>query len=283
MSGLRKTVLIASPVLAAAVGVVGVLVLFIAAVANGAAGHEKETMAPPAAPGVAPGAVAGISPVMLSAYTRAAAKVPTVRPKCKGMRWSVIAGIGKIESNHAAGHSITASGDISPQILGVRLNGSGAGAGGNTSTFSDTDRGQLDGDTAYDRAVGPMQFLPSTWNGPSGQDGNSDRVKDSHNAFDAALGTAVYLCGTGTTYLSRTDQLRKAIYRYNHSSTYVDDVTDHINEYDRLPATGDSTGATATGRAGPSSTQPWRSAAPPMCGAAAAPRAPPRAVTTARA
>ncbi|MFJ4576853.1 NlpC/P60 family protein [Streptomyces sp. NPDC088846] len=248
MSGLRKTALIASPVLAAAVAVVGVLVLFIAAVANGAAGHEKETTALPAAPGAAPGTVAGISPVMLSAYTHAAATVRTLRPKCTGMRWSVIAGIGKIESNHAAGRSITASGDISPRILGVRLNGSGAG--GNTSTFSDTDHGRLDGDTAYDRAVGPMQFLPSTWNGPSGQDGNGDGVKDPHNAFDAALGTAVYLCGTGTTDLSQNDQLRKAIYRYNHSNTYVDDVTSHIAEYDRLPATGDSTGSSATGRAG---------------------------------
>ncbi|WP_331734628.1 MULTISPECIES: bifunctional lytic transglycosylase/C40 family peptidase [unclassified Streptomyces] len=248
MSGLRKTVLIASPVLAAAVGVVGVLVLFIAAVANGAAGHEEETASPPAASGTAPGAVAGISPVMLSVYTRAASNVRTLRPKCKGMRWSVIAGIGKIESNHAAGHSITPSGDISPRILGVRLNGSGAG--GNTSAFSDTDHGRLDGDTAYDRAVGPMQFLPSTWNGPSGQDGNNDGAKDPHNAFDAALGTAVYLCGTGTTDLSRTDQLRKAVYRYNHSDAYVDDVTGHVAEYDRLPATGDSTGGTATGRAG---------------------------------
>ncbi|MFF3129601.1 C40 family peptidase [Streptomyces sp. NPDC057908] len=191
--------------------------------------------------------MAGISPVMLSAYSRAAANVRTLRPKCKGTRWSVIAGIGKIESNHAAGRNIAANGNISPRILGVRLNGSGAG--GNTSSCSDTDHGRIDGDTAYDRAVGPMQFLPSTWNGPSGQDGNNDGVKDPHNAFDAALGTAVCLCGTRATDLSRTGQLRKAVYRYNRSEAYVDDVTGHIAEYDRLPATGNSTG-TATGRAG---------------------------------
>ncbi|GGT72959.1 hypothetical protein GCM10010207_83480 [Streptomyces atratus] len=247
MTGTRKAVLAGSGLLVPVAFVLGVLILFIAAVANGAAGHEEADAAPPVT-GAAPGAVAGISPVMLSAYTHAAEEVRTLRPKCKGMRWSVIAGIGKIESNHAAGRGITASGDISPRILGVRLNGSGAG--GNTTSFSDTDRGRLDGDTAYDRAVGPMQFLPSTWNGPSGQDGNGDGVKNPHNAFDAALGTAVYLCGTGTTDLSRTDQLRKAVYRYNHSNTYVDDVTGHIAEYDRLPATGNRTSDTATGPAG---------------------------------
>ncbi|MCX4451708.1 bifunctional lytic transglycosylase/C40 family peptidase [Streptomyces sp. NBC_01789] len=246
MSGRRKVVLVGSVVVVPVALVLGLLVLFVAAVANGAAGHDKEGASAPAAGGT-PEKVAGIDPVMLSAYSRAAAQVNAVRPKCKGMRWSVIAGIGKIESNHAAGHTIAADGNITPRILGVRLNGSGIG--GNHTTFTDTDRGQYDGDTSYDRAVGPMQFLPSTWNGPTGQDGNNDGVKNPHNAFDAALGTAAYLCGTATTDLSKAAQLRKAIYRYNHSNTYVDDVTKHITEYDALPA-GTGSGGAATGRAG---------------------------------
>ncbi|MFG2631617.1 NlpC/P60 family protein [Streptomyces sp. NPDC048473] len=247
MTGTRKAVLAGTGLLVPVAFVLGVLILFVAAVANGAAGHEEEEADTAPGTGAAPGAVAGISPVMLSAYTRAAANVRALRPKCTGMQWSVIAGIGKVESNHAAGRNIAATGTISPHILGVRLNGSGAG--GNTSSFSDTDHGRLDGDTAYDRAVGPMQFLPSTWNGPSGQDGNNDGVKDPHNAFDAALGTAVYLCGTGSTDLSKSADLRKAVYRYNHSEAYVDDVTGYTTEYDRLPSTGDRTGR-ATGRAG---------------------------------
>ncbi|WP_328898566.1 bifunctional lytic transglycosylase/C40 family peptidase [Streptomyces sp. NBC_00441] len=247
MTGKGKVLLAGSALLAPVVLVLGLLVLFVAAVANGAAGHEEAEAAPVPGSGGAPGKVAGIDPVMLSAYTRAATQITALRPKCKGMRWSVIAGIGKVESNHAAGRTIAANGNITPHILGVRLNGSGAG--GNRTSFTDTDRGRLDGDTAYDRAVGPMQFLPSTWNGPTGQDGNHDGVKDPHNAFDAALGTAAYLCGTTATDLKKTDQLRKAIYRYNHSTTYVNDVTGYIAEYDALP-TGAGAPAAAKGRAG---------------------------------
>ncbi|MFC9033678.1 C40 family peptidase [Streptomyces arboris] len=219
--------------------------LFAAAFAGGAAEHGEETTT--AVAGGAPSSVAGIPPVMLSAYTRAAANVGTVRPRCSGMRWSVLAGIGKVESNHAGGRTVAPDGGITPRILGVRLNGSGAG--GNTTSFSDTDRGRLDGDTAYDRAVGPMQFLPSTWNGPSGQDGNGDGAKDPHNAYDAALGAAVYLCGTGTADLSKTAELRKAIFRYNRSNTYVDDVTAHITAYDQA-GPGSAGGAPASGVAG---------------------------------
>jgi len=54
-------------------------------------------------------------------------------------------------------------------------------------------RGAFDHDTAYDRAVGPMQFLPRTWKG-TGRDGNTDGTKDPNNIHDAALTTATYLC-----------------------------------------------------------------------------------------
>jgi hypothetical protein len=192
----------------------------------------------------APSSVDGINTVMLSAYTRAAAGVHAVRPKCTGMRWSVIAGIGMAESHHAGGRTAAEDGTITPRIIGARLDGSGAG--GNKTAFTDTDGGVLDGDTAYDRAVGPMQFLPSTWEGPSGQDGNGDGTKDPHNAFDAALGTAAYLCGTGTSDLSDEGQLRKAILRYNNAGWYADKVLGFIRQYDQLsPAA--TTGDTATG------------------------------------
>ncbi|MGW3491610.1 C40 family peptidase [Streptomyces sp. NPDC001054] len=221
-------------------------ILFVAAVAGGAAEHEDAIDAD-AVSAQAPSSVQGIPEVMLSAYTSAATRVRDVRPRCSGMRWSVVAGIGKVESNHAVGRSISTEGDITPRILGVRLNGSGAG--GNTTSFTDTDHGALDGDTAYDRAVGPMQFLPSTWNGPTGQDGNDDGRKDPHNAFDAALGAAVYLCGTHTVDLSKPAELRKAIYRYNHSDSYVAEVSGHIRAYDALTGTATAR-AEAGGRAG---------------------------------
>ncbi|WP_330309853.1 MULTISPECIES: bifunctional lytic transglycosylase/C40 family peptidase [unclassified Streptomyces] len=219
--------------------VLGICILFVAAVAGGAAEHEDETGNSTAltAQGV-PAKVDGVDAVMLAAYGSAAERITTLRPKCSGMRWSVIAGIGKVESNHAGGRTIAASGDITPRILGPRLDGSGVGG--------NTDNGRWDGDTAYDRAVGPIQFIPSTWEGPSGADGNGDGTKDPNNAFDAALGTALYLCGTGKSDLSDDAQLRKAILRYNHASSYADKVLGFIHQYDQLaPAV--TTGDTSVG------------------------------------
>ncbi len=45
----------------------------------------------------------------------------------------------------------------------------------------------------YDRAVGPMQFLPGTW-GRWGSDGDRDGVSDPQDVDDAALAAARYLC-----------------------------------------------------------------------------------------
>lgn len=174
------------------------------------------------------GTAAGIPDRMLTAYQVAAQNITEYVPKCVGMRWAVLAGVAAIESNHAAGHAIAENGDITPPIVGPRLDGSGAG--GNTTVIRDTDHGRWDGDTAYDRAVGPFQFLPSTF-AADGKDGNGDHVADPHNADDAALTAAVYLCGSGRDLTDR-DQLKKAIYGYNHSDAYVTDVLTWIDRYD---------------------------------------------------
>lgn len=251
MTGGKKAILISGIALTPIAFVLGLCVLFVAAVAGGAAGHEDElddsSNGMTAGQG-APSQVAGMHAVMLAAYSRAATTITTLRPKCAGMRWSVVAGIGAVESNHAAGRKITPDGDITPHITGPRLDGSGVG--GNETAFTDTDNGVWDSDTAYDRAVGPMQFLPSTWKGASGSDGNNDSVKDPHNAFDAAAGTAVDLCGSGKTDLRNDTQLRKAVLRYNHSGTYADKVIGYIRQYDQLSPAGTPSGAAVAGQAG---------------------------------
>lgn len=173
------------------------------------------------------GTSADIPPRMLQAYKNAVQHIGTVSPKCRGMRWPVLAGIAKVESNHAAGRDIAANGDIRPRIYGVLLNGSGQG--GNTTVFTDTDGGKWDGTATGERAVGPFQFMPATWES-TGQDGNADGVRDPHNADDAALGAAAYLCGRGRD-LASADQLRAAIFQYNHSSEYVTNVTKWIKQY----------------------------------------------------
>ena len=55
-----------------------------------------------------------------------------------------------------------------PGIFGIALDGSH-----HTAVVRDTDGGQYDGDTTWDRAVGPMQFIPSTWS-LVGVDGDSE-------------------------------------------------------------------------------------------------------------
>ncbi|MFG2794798.1 C40 family peptidase [Streptomyces sp. NPDC048419] len=173
------------------------------------------------------GSAADIPPRMLTAYKKAAQHVGTHVPKCAGMRWPILAGIAKIESNHAASRSIAANGDIRPKIYGVLLNGSGAG--GNTTDFPDTDGGKWDGTPQGERAVGPFQFMPATWESV-GTDGNGDKRADPHNADDAALTAAIYLCGGGRD-LTKRSQLKAAILQYNHSSEYVTNVTGWIDQY----------------------------------------------------
>ncbi|WP_326772995.1 C40 family peptidase [Streptomyces sp. NBC_01445] len=184
------------------------------------------------------GSSADIPPRMLEAYKNAVQLIGSRVPHCRGMRWPVLAGIAKVESNHASGRYIASDGDIRPKIYGVLLNGSGAG--GNTSVFTDTDGGKWDGTASGERAVGPFQFMPATWES-TGQDGNKDGDRDPHNADDAALGAAVYLCGRGRN-LRKAGQLRAAIFQYNHSNEYVANVSGWISQYSAAAGAGGSGG-----------------------------------------
>jgi cell wall-associated NlpC family hydrolase len=156
----------------------------------------------------------------------------------------VVAGVAKVESNHAGGRRIAADGTLRDPIYGPRLTGSGVG--GNTRYFPDTDRGRYDADTTTERAVGPLQFMPATW-ASNGQDGNGDGEKDPQNADDAALTAAVYLCGPGRD-LRDAAQLRQAIYSYNRSSAYVAEVSGWIDRYREIGIEA-ATGTRATGTA----------------------------------
>ena len=111
----------------------------------------------------------------------------------------------------------------------------------NVALIRDTDDGALDGDTAYDRAVGPMQFIPSTWKSV-GVDGNGDGRRDPNNIFDAAYGAARYLCD-GDADLRNADARGQAVRRYNNADEYVRVVLNLADMYEtgavaRLPAIG---------------------------------------------
>ena len=169
-------------------------------------------------PSASDAVIPGVDPTVLAAYTSAADRVGEDVPGC-AIPWSLIAAIGSVESNHAAGRTIAVTGEVTPPIIGIPLDGSRG-----TARIADTDDCRLDGDSTFDRAVGPMQFIPSTW-AFAGLDGNDDGVRDPNNVFDAARATAAYLCRAvpGSALTSDADQ-RKAVFSYNHSSAYVDKV-----------------------------------------------------------
>ena len=192
-----------------------------------------EAMVTPAALLELPTGPLGIPGVVLLAYRSAADGLATSLPGCH-LPWTLLAGIGRIESGHAAGGRVDAQGTTLGPILGPVLDGTNPGDG----VVPDTDHGRYDGNTTYDRAVGPMQFLPSTWE-KYGADGNHDGVADPHNVYDAALGAGRYLCSGGLD-VADPAQARTAVYRYNHSEAYVTNVLTWSAAYARGVAPTDS-------------------------------------------
>jgi hypothetical protein len=111
---------------------------------------------------------------------------------CPGLSWSILAAIGSVETDH--GRST---------LPGVHSGANFAGA------------------------EGPMQFEPETW-AAYGADGDGDGVKDVYNPADAVFGAANFLCANGA---GDPAKLRSAIWNYNHSDAYIDDVLARAARY----------------------------------------------------
>jgi hypothetical protein len=174
---------------------------------------------------VASASTSGIPAPALSAYQRAAQIIDSADKTCN-IPWELIAAIGRVESDHGRydGNTLTADGISTPGIYGPELNGRNG-----TQAIADTDAGQLDHDTKFDRAVGPMQFIPSTWSVVK-VDADGDGIRNPQDIDDASLATAVYLC-SGTDNLSDRKGQEAAVYRYNHSTAYVNLVLRIMDAY----------------------------------------------------
>jgi murein DD-endopeptidase MepM/ murein hydrolase activator NlpD len=185
------------------------------------------------APATAAAAAVGIPLVVFSAYLAAEAQASTIGPECQ-VDWPIIAGIWKVESGHATsdGRTIGPDGQVTPPLYGPTLDGSRPGA----ASTPDTDGGVLDGDPTWDRAVGPAQFLPSSWRS-YGRDDNGDGIADPQNVYDAALSTVAYLCLRTPGDYRDPDHLARALLGYNNSSEYVETVSGWINYYRALAFT----------------------------------------------
>lgn len=152
-----------------------------------------------------------IPPELLDHYQLAASAY------CDGLPWQVLAAVGWVESRHAAGRADPTTGEVTPRIFGPPLDGS------NGTRALPSPQGD------WQRAEGPMQFLPSTWSRwaalapgrPAGA------VPSPHNAWDAIHTAARYLCADQPAIAD----LEAALLRYNRDARYVADVLAKAGTY----------------------------------------------------
>jgi cell wall-associated NlpC family hydrolase len=188
------------------------LVLGTATLATGGAASEPPTTA----------ALAEIPASLLPVYQRAA-------QTCDGLPWQVLAAIGYFESRHAAGRANPDTGAVDPPIVGAPLDGQGGRA-------RIPDLSSPDG---WMHALGPMQFLPTTWRtwATLAPRRTTGATPSPQNAWDAIYTAAAYLC-RGSHQLT---DLRASIDSYAGSTDYYPRVVAKATEYGlgQGPPTGD--------------------------------------------
>ncbi|MFI5925959.1 lytic transglycosylase domain-containing protein [Micromonospora sp. NPDC051543] len=173
------------------------------------------------------GAKVGIPPTAMRAYGYAEQMLAQTNRSC-ALSWTTLAAIGQVESGHGSANraQLGADGKALPPIIGLPLDGNGG-----RMRIIDTDRGALDKDSIYDRAIGPMQFIPTTWQ-EIGADADGDGIKDPHDLDDAALAAGNYLCKGGRN-LSIPGDWWNAILSYNDVRRYAQAVYDTADRYGR--------------------------------------------------
>jgi len=164
-------------------------------------------------------AAAGIPRPAVRAYGAAVLRLRATQPAC-ALGWTTLAGIGYVESVHGTigGRTLRADGYSSRRILGPALNGVGDVA----AIRATAESARWHGDPRWDHAVGPLQFIPSTWQ-QWRSDGDGDGVVDPNDLDDAAYAAALYLCAGGRD-LASGDGWGAAVFAYNHAEVYVDVV-----------------------------------------------------------
>ena len=158
----------------------------------------------------------GLPAAAVRAYATASLRLGDEQPGCR-LGWSTLAGIGEIESVHGTlgGRTLLADGRPSQPIVGPALDGRGPVAAIRASGSATA----LHGDPTWDHAVGPLQFLPSTW-AQWGGDGDGDGVADPQDLDDAAYAAGRYLCADGGD-LAEGPAWQRAVFSYNHAASYV--------------------------------------------------------------
>ncbi|WP_280316298.1 bifunctional lytic transglycosylase/C40 family peptidase [Nocardia wallacei] len=184
--------------LSAGSAVVVFFVVVIAAVVTVTVVYDHSALAPSPVPGAgsapSPQARADIPPELLVLYQSAASE-------CPGLDWSVLAAIGKVETDH--GRST---------LPGVASGENFAGAGGLMQFLAPT----------FDAVVARHPLPPGGASPPS-----------RYDPSDAIHAAAYYLCDSGAPA-----DLHRAVFAYNHSEDYVTQVLDQAARYRAAPAPG---------------------------------------------
>jgi len=152
--------------------------------------------------GLAPASAGAATPAGLSGAATALARkdIPPdyliwymdAAATCPGLPWSVLAGIGEVESDH--GQS---------DLPGVHSGANFAGA------------------------KGPMQFLPTTF---AEYAAGPDRPLSPYDPADAIYTAAAMLCATGARGGTGTG-IENAVFAYNHAQWYVSEVMSWAAKY----------------------------------------------------
>jgi membrane-bound lytic murein transglycosylase B len=163
-------------------------------------------------------AAAGIPAPAVRAYGAATLRVNRIDPGCH-LGWTTLAGIGWVESQHGTigGRLLGEDGRSDRPVLGPVLDGRGGTAAVRSATGT------------WERAVGPLQFLPSTWDRWAA-DGDGDGRADPQDLDDAALAAGRYLCGAGGDLAVGSGWVT-AVRAYNHADAYVRAVYDAASAY----------------------------------------------------
>lgn len=159
-----------------------------------------------------PGSLGSAPPAAVAAYQRATVILESAS-RCT-LEWTVLAAIGRVESNHGRGPALHAPLD---------------GRGGR-GELADTDGGVVDHDRRWDAPVGPMALLPSTWRSVA-VDADGDGARNPRAVDDAALAAAVLLCSQGG--LEDPAALKAALASYHRAAGFVPTVLALAARYER--------------------------------------------------
>lgn len=176
---------IAATVIGATVALIAIIAAAVSGVVSAVLGGGNSAASSPPSPA----ALADIPGNYLTLYQQAAAT-------CPGLDWSIVAAIGKVETDHG------------------RLDAEGVHSGENSA-----------------HAGGPMQFLQPTFDSVVAQHPpppGGSTPPSRYNPHDAIYTAAAYLCDSGARDGRDT---YGAIFTYNHADWYVRKVLDQANAY----------------------------------------------------